>query len=99
MTKVTSVVLGIVAAVVLATEAGHFLASAQGRGGGRGGAGQPQGDPTKITVTPYMYDTKLLLSIPVPPDNVYRGRTIWLERCALCHDGVGQPNYHTMGPW
>ena len=99
MTKVTTIVIGIVATVVLAAEAGHFLASAQGRGGGGRGGGAADATPYTINVTPYMYDTKALLAIPVPPDNVYRGRTIWLERCALCHDGVGQPSYNTMGPW
>ena len=24
---------------------------------------------------------------------------LWVQRCALCHDGVGQPSYQTMGPW
>ena len=96
MTKVTSAVFSIGAVTILALAIGRPVASAQGRGG-RGGA--PQGDPTKFTVTTEVYDTKLLLSAPVPPDNVYRGRTLWLERCALCHDGVGQPSYRTMGPW
>jgi mono/diheme cytochrome c family protein len=95
MTKVTTI-LGIIAAVVLAAEVGHFIASAQGRGG-RGGA--PQGDPTKITVTVTVHDMKKLQSEPVPPDNVYRGRALWVQRCAFCHDGVGQPTYKTMGPW
>jgi mono/diheme cytochrome c family protein len=100
MTRGTIAVFGTVTMIVFGLGIGRHVALAQGRGGGRGGAaGAPQGDPAKINVTPYMYDTKLLLSISVPPDNVYRGRTIWLERCALCHDGVGQPSYHTMGPW
>jgi mono/diheme cytochrome c family protein len=27
------------------------------------------------------------------------GRTLWVQRCAYCHDGVGTPTYHTLGPW
>jgi mono/diheme cytochrome c family protein len=99
MTKVTSVVLGVVATIVLAAEAGHFLASAQGRGGGRGAPAGAPADPTKIAVEVKVHDMKRLQSEPIPPDNVYRGRALWLERCAFCHDGVGQPTYKTMGPW
>jgi mono/diheme cytochrome c family protein len=53
---------------------------------------------SKVTVTTRAYDTKQLLNVAVPED-VYRGRTVWLQRCAYCHDGVGQPSYRTMGPW
>ena len=40
----------------------------------------------------------LLKQIQVPKD-VFRGRVLWVQRCALCHDGVGQPSYRTVGPW
>jgi mono/diheme cytochrome c family protein len=55
---------------------------------------------SKITVVKRPYDTQALVAAEaaVPPD-VYRGRTVWLQRCAYCHDGVGQPSYRTMGPW
>ena len=63
------------------------LASAQDPGAG------------KLTVTSRDYDKKLLVGAPVLPEDVQRGRALWLQRCAYCHDGVGQPTYKTMGPW
>jgi mono/diheme cytochrome c family protein len=33
------------------------------------------------------------------PDDVRKGRVIWLQRCAFCHDGLGTPTYNTLGPW
>jgi mono/diheme cytochrome c family protein len=59
----------------------------------------PQRDPTRITVTKRMYDKQKLLSAPVLSEDAYRGRALWLQRCAYCHDGVGQPSYNTMGSW
>jgi mono/diheme cytochrome c family protein len=86
----------IVACAVMAAVAwvsgGQFVALAQQRNA-------PVQDPTKITVVKRAYDTQQLLSAPVLSDEAYRGRTIWLQRCAYCHDGVGQPSYHTMGSW
>ena len=32
-------------------------------------------------------------------DTELRGRGIWIQRCAYCHDGVGTSNYNTYGPW
>ena len=71
---------------------------------GSAAAMQPQGaaparDPTRITVVKRPYDRKQLVSAPALPEAAYRGRTIWLQRCAYCHDGVGQPSYNTMGSW
>ena len=45
------------------------------------------------------YDKKQLLSAPALSDEAYRGRAIWQQKCAYCHDGLGQPTYKTMGPW
>jgi virginiamycin B lyase len=45
------------------------------------------------------YDVRALLASRSASDAVMRGRALWLQRCAYCHDGVGQPSYHTMGPW
>jgi mono/diheme cytochrome c family protein len=80
---------------LLSTLASVALGFAQeGRGGGR-----PPADPTKLIVTSRVYDKKALLSAPVLPEDAQRGRAMWLQRCAFCHDGVGQPTYKTMGPW
>jgi mono/diheme cytochrome c family protein len=53
----------------------------------------------QVTVTQRVYDKAQLLAAPAPTGEVFRGRAIWLQRCAYCHDGVGQPSYNTMGPW
>ena len=98
MTKSTSAVFGMAAIIALALGMGSYAAFAQGRGGGRGGAAPP-GDPAKITVTATVHNMKKLQSEAIPPDDVYRGRTLWVQRCAFCHDGVGQPTYKTMGLW
>lgn len=94
MPRANSAFCAIVAAVVLIS-GGRFFAAAQGRGG----ATPQQGDPAKVTVSSRVYDKKQLLTAPVLPDDAYRGRALWLQRCAYCHDGVGQPTYKTMGPW
>jgi mono/diheme cytochrome c family protein len=83
----------IIGAVALA--AGAPLASAQQPGGGT----PPPADPTKITVTRRVYDTKSLVNPPALSESAYRGRALWLQRCAYCHDGVGQPSYNTLGSW
>ncbi|MBB3953792.1 c-type cytochrome [Novosphingobium sediminicola] len=59
--------------------------------------GAPEKNPIKVETRPY--DTAKLAADEAIPANVYRGRTIWLQRCAYCHDGVGQPSYHTVGPF
>lgn len=85
-------------AVVLATalvSGGFLAASAQEPAPAALPPGQSQ-----ITVVKRPYDTgKLLAAEAAVPADVYRGRTVWLQRCAYCHDGVGQPSYHTLGPW
>jgi len=76
-----------VAAAIVGIVAIAVLASAQ------------QQNPAKLTVTARVYDKTHLLSAPVLPEDAQRGRALWLQRCAYCHDGVGQPTYKTMGPW
>jgi mono/diheme cytochrome c family protein len=73
---------------------GRFVASAHDRV-----HADPRQTPVKPAVTKSAYDIPdLVKQLQVPPD-VFRGRVLWIQRCALCHDGVGQPSYHTMGPW
>jgi mono/diheme cytochrome c family protein len=54
---------------------------------------------TKLTVTKRVYDTQQLLAKPQLSEEAIRGRAIWVQRCAYCHDGVGTPTYKTLGPW
>jgi mono/diheme cytochrome c family protein len=81
-------------AVVALGFGGLLAASAQERIHAAPGQG-----PVKPVVTKSAYDVPDLIKQLQVPDEVYRGRVLWVQRCALCHDGVGQPSYHTMGPW
>jgi mono/diheme cytochrome c family protein len=57
-------------------------------------------DPFRVAVTKRAYDVpKIAAAEEAVPDDLRRGRALWLQRCAYCHDGVGQPSYRTMGPW
>jgi len=105
MLKRIPVILGVAAtSIAIAMVAGGAV-SAQGRGQqGPNGPGAPapispdaKTVPLKVTVR--VYDKKALLSAPVLPEEAQIGRAIWLQKCAYCHDGVGQPTYKTMGPW
>lgn len=107
MLKRISVILGVAAtSIVIAMVAGGAVAA---QGGGQQapdthGIPTPEkivGDgktvPLKVTVR--VYDKKALMSAPVLPEEAQIGRALWLQKCAYCHDGVGQPTYKTMGPW
>jgi mono/diheme cytochrome c family protein len=90
------------AAVLLASVTVRVAVSAQaGQAGGRGGGAQAPVDPkpAPVKVTKRMYDKKILLSAPVLSNSEQTGRAIYQQRCAYCHDGVGQPTYKTMGDW
>jgi len=105
MPRPTIIAVTTCAAVLLASAMVHVVVSAQ--------AGQPDthGVPTlngpstdsqktaPIKVATRVYDKKQLLSAPALSEEAYRGRAIWQQKCAYCHDGVGQPTYKTMGPW
>jgi mono/diheme cytochrome c family protein len=65
---------------------------------------QAQGGEQAVATSPLVvvvrpYDQKELLSAPSLSTAARKGRALWLQRCAYCHDGVGQPTYRTMGPW
>jgi cytochrome c553 len=45
------------------------------------------------------YDLNRLTHEPNVPAPVFRGRVLWVQKCAFCHDGLGQSTYRTMGPW
>jgi len=52
-----------------------------------------------IKVTKHEYDIKKLLSAPALSPEAAEGKVLWQQRCAYCHDGMGQPTYKTMGNW
>jgi cytochrome c553 len=103
MSKQISVGLGVSAVAVLASTMVVVLVSAQ-QGPSTHGIPTPEkvygdGKTVPIKITTRQYDEKLLLSEPVLSDEAQTGRALWLQKCAYCHDGVGQPTYRTMGPW
>jgi mono/diheme cytochrome c family protein len=72
--------------VVLGSMAAPFVAAAQ--------------DPaTQLTVTKREYDKRQLLTPSSLSETALKGRNLWVQRCAFCHDGVGTPTYLTLGPW
>ena len=52
-----------------------------------------------VQVLTRVYDLNKLTHEPKAPETVFRGRVLWVQKCAFCHDGLGQPTYKTMGPW
>lgn len=60
-------------------------------------AQQPLTAPLTVVTRPY--DRLQLLAGSAAAAPTRAGRALWLQRCAFCHDGVGQPTYRTMGPW
>lgn len=62
-------------------------------------AAAPAAGPTTPKEIKRDYDIRQLIELSKVPSDVYRGRVLWLQECALCHDGLGQPSYQTMGPW
>ncbi len=93
MPRAMSVAAGTAAAAVLLAGA-SLVASAM-----QAGSGAPPRDPTRVTVSKRAYDRAQLVKPTTLAEDAYRGRTIWLQRCAYCHDGVGNNSYNTMGPW
>ena len=87
MRGVKSAVLAIVAIVALTSMTSRFVSPAQSRSTG------------PITVSSRVYNRNILLTSPALLDDALKGRALWLQRCAYCHDGVGQPTYKTLGPW
>ena len=55
--------------------------------------------PDELTLTRHQYDVAPLLAASRLSAEALKGRTLWVQRCAYCHDPVGQPSYKTVGPW
>ena len=79
--------LALLLAIVTLGSAMAHLVSAQDQTAGR------------LTVWRRAYDTPQLLAAPALSDAALKGRTLWVQRCAYCHDGLGTPTYGTLGPW
>lgn len=52
-----------------------------------------------IKVARREYDIKKLLTAPSLSPEATAGMVLWQQRCAYCHDGMGQPTYKTLGSW
>ena len=52
------------------------------------------------TVVRTEYDMREVAAAPSLSADEVRGRQLFVQRCALCHDPLGQPSYpNTPGPW
>lgn len=97
MTMSIKIAVTTVAAALLATVTLCVGLSAQS---GREAPAVPENATTiPLKVVTREYDKKELLNQPALSQEAFAGRVLWLQRCAYCHDGVGQPSYKTMGPW
>ncbi len=52
------------------------------------------------TIVRTEYDMDKVASPPSLSADEVRGRQLFVQRCAICHDPLGQPSYpNTPGPW
>ena len=88
MMRSTLLAIGLFACAVPAVLMGQLRPESDGAG--------PQ-----IKVVTRDYDMQALIKSYEAPlsDDARKGRNLWLQRCAYCHDGVGTPTYNTYGPY
>jgi mono/diheme cytochrome c family protein len=60
-------------------------------------AAQSQPPAPKVVVTEY--DMKKAAAAPSLSEVELAGKQLFVQRCALCHDLLGQPATGTVGPW
>ena len=60
-------------------------------------AGQEVIPPPKMVVTDY--DMRRAAAPPALSDVELTGKKLFVQRCALCHDLLGQPATTTVAPW
>jgi mono/diheme cytochrome c family protein len=46
-----------------------------------------------------VYDMSKVAAPPTLAPNELEGKRLFVQRCALCHDLLGQPASTTVGPW
>jgi mono/diheme cytochrome c family protein len=54
---------------------------------------------TVPAVTKTIYDMKKVAEPPALTAEQTQGRKLFVQRCALCHDPLGQPSGVVSGPW
>ena len=65
----------------------------------RPGSGAQESSKTTPDVERTEYDMTRLARPPALSDSELAGRRVFVQRCAICHDPVGQPRGRTPGPW
>lgn len=64
---------------------------------------QETASPPETRTTPAVeltvYDMRKLAAASTLSDSELAGRRLFVQRCAICHDPVGQPLGLTPGPW
>lgn len=70
------------------------IAGLSGQGLAQGPSPAP---PPKVETT--VYDMSKLVAPPTLAPNELEGKRLFVQRCALCHDLLGQPASTTVGPW
>jgi mono/diheme cytochrome c family protein len=59
-----------------------------------------QAAATAPTVVKTDYDMRQVVLPPALSEAEVKGRQLYVQRCALCHDPLGQPSFpRTVGPW
>lgn len=58
-----------------------------------------QNTPPAPRVTAIDYDMRKVATPPSLSDDELTGKKLFVQRCALCHDLLGQPAATTVGPW
>jgi mono/diheme cytochrome c family protein len=59
---------------------------------------QTQESAPQVTRTDY--DLREAVKPASLSESEIEGRRLWVQRCALCHDPLGQPTYpRSLGPW
>ncbi len=58
-----------------------------------------RGSRTTPDVERTVYDMRKLGTASSLSDTELTGRRLFVQRCAICHDPVGQPLNRTPGPW
>jgi mono/diheme cytochrome c family protein len=59
--------------------------------------GQSQAPPPRVAVTDY--DMAKAAKPASLSEGELRGKKLFVQRCSLCHDLLGQPAASTVGPW
>ena len=60
-------------------------------------AQQPAASPPKVVIT--QYDMTKAAAPPALSPVELTGKKLFVQRCSLCHDLLGQPSTTTVGPW